>query len=409
MSKTQTVCPVHSGLKALADHDPYGFFADALAGGPVRWDETMNGLLVLGYEECEQVLKDARTFPMAWGLHEGGLTALGAYGIFNLTGERHIRMHHALLAYFDPDRNPSLRPTVERIIGDVLASAIAGGDFEFGDDVADVVTGLMALNFLGLPEDEALLGPLEDANTKLQRYMQSNGDDRAALAELEQAKSELRDLFFPAIQARRRQPGTDLISLLLTEFAEHGEPDDVELATQCLFYFGASHGNTANALTNIAFLMLSDPELEAGLRAGGDHAIQALVDESLRVWAAVQFRVRIAAVDTELAGVPITAGTRLIPVVASANRDPRRYSDPERLDPQRRSVKRHLTFGIGARYCVGASLARLESEVTVRLLLEHRAQLPVIDSTEPPLFRGFNYRGFRPLPITAQAVLNAGP
>jgi cytochrome P450 len=114
----------------------------------------------------------------------------------------------------------------------------------------------------------------------------------------------------------------------------------------------------------------------------------------------VQFRIRVSTVDTELGGQHIAPGDRLILAVGAANRDGTVFPAPADLDLDRPNTRRHLTFGLGPRYCVGATLARLETEELVRALVERYDTLTV--TSGPPRFTGFNYRVFEPLIVSTR-------
>ena len=389
-------CPVHR-LRDLEDADPYPFLAAAREEMAAYWDESMNGLVLLRFADCHEVLSSDDRFPMPWNRIPGGKEALGEFGVFNLFGAEHERMHDLLLEYFNPRRNTTLRPAAERLVDLAFERAQAKPVWEFGADIADLVPGLMAMTFLGLPEDESILVAIHHANHALQVFMQSYGDDEPARVRLREQKEALRPIFQPTIDARRAEPANDLLSILVAESERSGGWDEDEMLSQCLFLFGASYGNTANALTNMVHWIVERPELRERLMANDFKAVPAYVEEIMRVWPSVQMRIRIATEDCEVGGIAIAAGTRVLPMVASANRDPAQYPEPEEIDVRRSGLRRHLAFGVGPRYCVGASLARLEAQVVIERLLLRFDELRPVVGDEPPIFRGLNYRTFRPL------------
>lgn len=399
MTTGQLSCPHQTNLRSLADLDPYPAYRSAAEKAPVHWDHSMGGWVVFGFDACSAVLKDEPDFVMPWTALEGGQEALGRYGIFNLTGEAQARAHKELLDFFNPRKSPHLQATVERLVEDSFARVKELGQVDFINAVARRVPGLMALAFLGVPQDEDLLETVHDANTKLQNYMQSFGDDPQALAELQAAQDRLAELWGPSIEARRQRREPDLISRLLDQQESLADWAPRELISQCLFYFGASFGNTANAIANAAYMLAVDDRWLPELRRRPE-TVPVFVDEVLRVWGAVQFRIRIATRDTKIAGQSIGKGDRVIAVVGGANRDDRQFRNADDIDLDRAGTRRHLTFGVGARYCTGATLARLEAEQVVRALVSSAGELRLSTSDEAgSRFAGLNYRVWEPLTV----------
>jgi cytochrome P450 len=395
----QPSCPHQTNLRSLANLDPYPAYRSAAEEAPVHWDDSMGGWVVFGFDACSAVLKDEPGFVMPWTAFEGGQEALGRYGIFNLTGAAQARAHKELLDFFNPRKSPQLQATVERLVEDSFARVKESGQADFINAVARRVPGLMALAFLGVPQDEDVLETVHHANTKLQNYMTSFGDDPQALAELQAVQDGLAELWGPSIEARRRRREPDLISRLLDQQESLADWAPRELISQCLFYFGASFGNTANAIANAAYMLAVDDRWLPELRRR-PQTVPVFVDEVLRVWGSVQFRIRIATRDTEIAGQPVGKGDRVIAVVGGANRDDRQFRNADDIDLDRAGTRRHLTFGVGARYCVGATLARLEAEQVVRALVSSAGELRLSTSAEAgSRFAGLNYRVWEPLTV----------
>lgn len=390
-----------TSFRALADVDPYPAFARAAERGPVAWDESFNGWVVLDYPTCAEVLKNTEMFPMPWNSIEGGHVALGRHGIFNLTGHEHETAHKVLLDYFNPRKNPDLGAMVRRITAECFERAMAHDEFDFVAAIAQRVPGMMAFAFLGIAPSDEGLRTIHVANRALQVFMQSYGDSPDAVAQLHEAHAMLEPYFGAAVESRRTDRRNDLISLLWNLSDERGDWDHDEMIAQCLFYFGASFGNTANTIANAAYLLLTDPDMTQQL-ASDPAATGTYVDEVMRAWAAVQFRIRVAAADGEIAGQPIEKGDRVVLAVASANRDDALFPHSDTIDVARSNSRRHLTFGLGPRYCVGALLARLEVEEVVTTLIRLGTRVRL--TSPEPNFDGLVYRLFEPLTMTVAAV-----
>src|SRR5690606_27919242 len=139
---------------------------------------------------------------------------------------------------------------------------------------------------------------------------------------------------------------------------------------------------------------------EPGLHpADGDYT--AVIEESLRYDTPVQYVVRVAKTDTRLADRAITAGTPIVALLAAANRDPEIFTDPHVFDPRRREPHRHLTFGAGIHFCIGAALARAEAAIAVRRFFERFPDARIAGKTEPLQSRALH--GLRGLPVVLES------
>lgn len=408
MSDIPGYCPHAPELRSLADIDPYAGYLAASQRGVIHWDESVRGWVVMDFEGCNAILKDDDTFVMAWSLLDGGDIALGRYGIFNLGGNAHTRMHKELLDFFNPRRNKELEPAVHRLVRESFERLAGSGSIDIVRDLAQRVPGLMGLAFLGVPQDDAVLPIVHEANIRLQEYMQGFGDDPAKLEALREAQHRLAVMWSPVFEARRKSPQNDLISKLLVLQAALPDWEEEELARQALFFFGASFGNTANMIANAVYTLSTSQRLQSELCEHPDR-IPDFIDEVLRVWAAVQFRIRITTRDTHIGGQLIQKGERVIALVAAANRDEGQFPEPDQIDVTRVNTRRHLTFGVGARYCVGATLARLEAGEVVRALLSGKYDFRLAPPAEPPIFAGLNYRVWEPLHLQANQSESSAP
>jgi cytochrome P450 len=170
-----------------------------------------------------------------------------------------------------------------------------------------------------------------------------------------------------AVERRRGDPQDDLISTLVR--SEDGETPltPLEIANFALLLLLAGNETTTNLLGNVLLALLSHPDELARVRRDPSR-IPALVEETLRYDSPIQFLYRQATQDVELAGVAIPAGSLVIPLLGSANRDDAQFPDGDRFDVSR-NTQGHVAFGLGIHFCLGASLARLEARVALEELL----------------------------------------
>lgn len=392
-------------LKDVKEQYPYPFFADRAARGPVTWDEGMNAWLVVGYDEARYVQLHEDQFAHPYFQLQGAADVYGGpKGVLLLQGAEHHSVHNFLLKHFTPMRVNTYR---ESFLGDLVARRYdALGDrtqFDLATEVCDVVPSDVIAAMLGLDwQDEDLMAQCRVWNRLMFRWTETFGEDERAYAEARDAAQQLNDVLRPVIRQRIADPQDDLISILAhpgTGLLDTWGEDEVLAQARVLFFAGTD--TTSHFLKNTIYLLLEYPEYQDEIR-GDEAKIVDFGEESLRYLAPVQFRVRVATRDVELAGVTIRAGDRVHPVNAAANRDPQHYDRADDFDPLRKNVKDHVAFNVGPRYCVGAALSRGELIEVVSQLLDRYRNLRWNPDAEPASFRGYMPRSFSPLNVIAE-------
>jgi len=209
-----------------------------------------------------------------------------------------------------------------------------------------------------------------------------------------QAAAEMRDYLSDLIAARRARPANDLISGLATMMTTSNnqtvQMNDEELLTISILLIGAGYETTVNLITNSILTLLRHPDALAKLRHDPNSVIR-IVEEVLRFDPPVHFRIRTTLTDIDIAGVTIPKGATVVLLFASGNRDPARFVEPDRFDPDR-TDNQHLGFGGGIHYCVGAPLARLETHIALSTLVS-RLVAPRLVTDPPPYRRNASLRG----------------
>jgi cytochrome P450 len=394
-----------TSLKQLRDQDPYPFFEERLNESPVCWDEEMKAWLVLGYTEARyvQLHEDLFRHPYATIPTAADIYG-GPRGVLLLQGEEHQSVHNYLLKHFTPMRVAKNR---QEYIADLIGHRLdAFGDrtridlaSDFGGIVpSDVIAALLGLDW----QNEALMAQCRTWNRSMFRWTETFGEDEDAYVEAKAAAEHLNDVLLPVIRERKGGDGDDLISLLWRDGAalldSWGE-DEVLAQARVLFFAGTD--TTTHLIQNTIYLLVAHPSAQARLR-GNEAAIADFVEESLRFFAPVQFRVRVATQDVEIGGMLIREGDRVHPVNAAANRDPAHYECPAQFNDERSSVKDHLAFNVGPRYCVGAALSRGEAVESLVQILDRYQSLAWDGDAEPPINRGYMPRSFTPLNVIVE-------
>ena len=204
--------------------------------------------------------------------------------------------------------------------------------------------------------------------------------------------------FLGLIADRRRSPRDDLLGALVAAEDEGDRLTERELLSTCTLLLVAGHETTVNLIANGTLALLRHPDQLRRLR--DDPALaRSAVEELLRFDAPVQLTARVALEDIELDGATLAKGSMAMLLLASANRDPGAFPDPDRLDLGR-AENHHLSFGFGTHFCLGAPLARLEAEVALTTLVRRRPDLAL--ATDTPRYKeNLILRGLEALPLTS--------
>ncbi|WP_341644338.1 cytochrome P450 [Thauera sp. SDU_THAU2] len=399
--------------------DPYPAYRALREAGPLHWCEDFfqGAWLVTRHADVERVLRDPRFSSQRTGgwvkraegldaAHGGAYAAARAQGgldrfqrLFSramvfLDAPDHTRLRRAMLGGFHPATIRALAPEIERLADGILDGLDGGQGFDFIEAVARPLPSRVIGLMLGIDRaDEAQFIAWSE---ELAVFI---GAVRPEVEQLQRAQRSLLQLvrYFDAlIEARRRVPGTDLVSRLVQAEQQGLVRADGELLAQCAMLLFAGHETTRNLLGNGLFTLLSHPGQWAALCAQPD-GIGAAVREILRYDSPVQYTGRRVSREIELHGRTLRRGELLIALIGSANRDPARYTDPERFDITRGEGS-HLAFGSGPHVCIGAGLSMLEADITLRALMRRWPDLRLADA-EPPWNGNAALRGLLRLPV----------
>jgi cytochrome P450 len=306
----------------------------------------------------------------------------------------HTRLRHLVNRAFTPRRvEERVRPRIEALVTELLSPARESGELDVIRDLAEPLPAIVIAELLGVPSSDhrqfkqmssALLaeGPA--------RAFEPGAQERTAAL-----FGRLRDYMRGIVAERRRAPGEDVISGMIEAQEERDALTDGELISTSLLLLIAGHETTTNLIGNGLLALLRNPEQLERLRRE-PALLDNAIEELLRYDSPVQATVRIATEDVALGGATIPKDAVALTVLGAANRDPAVFPEPDRLDLARENV-RHLSFGLGTHFCLGAGLARLEARLAFRGLLA----LPRLAlATEAPEYRPNPFlRGLRSLPV----------
>ncbi|WP_020572829.1 cytochrome P450 [Parafrankia discariae] len=324
----------------------------------------------------------------------------------------HTRLRRLASRAVTPSALATLTADITAFVTTLLDAALAAGEVDAVTALAQPTPLRVICHLLGIPAaDEPVFGAWAAALIRgIDPDFLLTPDDIAARR---QAQREMDDYFRRLIARVRTSPGTDLLSQLVEIHLGDDTLSESEILALCAVMLVAGQETTANLIASGILALLRNPDQLAVLRADPD-LVPTAVDEMLRHEAPVQFLPRTALRDTELGGRPFRRGEGALVLVGSAHRDPAAFADPDRFLVTRYAaaaggsaagaapVARHFGFGLGIHYCLGAALARLETEITFRLLLERTSGLALIGG--PPVYRDQStIRGLRELPVRLTA------
>ena len=319
-------------------------------------------------------------------------------GFIRMDPPKHDWLRHQVMAHFTPQLINGLRPRIEEVARELLDAHARQAELDIVDDFAYPLPVTIICELLGVPrEDEALFHAWVD------QLLLGLDPAQAAHKEVVQqgktARAELRQYMHRLIDKFQHNPGPGLISAMLHDTTHEKHMTKNELIITSLLLLIAGHVTTVNLIANSMLTLLRYPEHLERLRREPS-IVANLVEEVLRYEPPVQFTRRTTLTEVPIAGVTIPKGAPVYLVLASGNRDPLRFDEPERFDPERSNIE-HLGFGQGIHYCVGAPLARLETQVAL-IELARRLQEPHLVADPPPYRESPFLRGPRHLMLTLQ-------
>lgn len=385
--------------------DPYPAYDALRSVSPVLAVPEMGEVLITGYDEALAVLRDPRfstngqhrRWPGGSPPPEVASAPLPAEAnvLLFIDPPDHTRIRKLVSKAFTPRTVERLRSGVAAMVADIGDRAEDEGGLDVIADLGFTVPVTVICELMGVPvEDQHLFGPWSsDVSRILDGFSLTPEEVGAAATAAGQMAAYFTDLF----AQRRANPADDLVSALLAVESEGERLSEYELYSTTLLLFIAGHETTTNLIGNGMWALLRNRDQLTALHADPGLAPSA-VEELLRYDSPVHVTARIPTTDVELGGRQFVAGEQLIVLLSAANRDPRRFDDPTRLDITRPD-NHHLAFSQGMHFCLGAALARLEgAEAIGGLVARFGDRLEVV--TDPVVHRDhFVLRGLQELRV----------
>ncbi len=383
-----------------ARHDPPGLYRKLLDSAPVL--DLGRVQVVSGYEEIVTVLMHPGTMvdPSAVGLARSGSSALGDVVAKMLPlrdGGDHTRLKRLATAAFSARRLEVIRTQIAETTRQSLEPLLASGSFDLVADLAVPLPVAVSCAILDVPEQDR--GRVTGWAGLVARSLLDPFAGTEETAALDAEFAEFRDYVEELCAQRSADPGDDLISRLTVARAE-GRIDSEDLLAFVVMLFANGLETLTSGLAVAVWQLLRTPGLAELLRTEPESA-EAVFDECQRLGSPVRASARALSADVPVGGTVLPAGTVALLLYAAANRDPRRFPDPDRFDPAR-AERRHLAFGHGPHHCLGAPLSLMVGGTVLRTLAaagaERELSTPLTEETAP-WSEQFVFGGLRALPI----------
>jgi len=331
-------------------------------GRPAYYDLQRQAWQVFRYAEVQRVLSDFATFSSNRGKLDPADRGPNMASLVDLDPPRHRQLRSLVTQAFTPRIVATFEPRITRLAHDLLDAVIDRGEMDVVSDFAALLPLIVIAEMLGVPaNDHRQLKQWSDATAPL--------TTPAAL----QARKETVDYLAILLEQRRQQPGQDLISTLFEAQIDGQHLTSYELVSFCRTLLIAGNETTKCWIGNAMACFDQHPDAMAQVQAEPDLLPTAL-EEVLRYLPPVPTFPRVAAVDTVIDEQEVKAGQWVIARMESANRDETQFVDPDTFDI-RRNPNRHLTFGHGIHFCLGAPLARLEAKIALEVMFERLCEI----------------------------------
>ncbi len=385
--------------------DPYPVYAWLRDHDPVHRSDSLDAWVVTRYADVLAVwnqpgvfssdrFRDVRAAPESVRPDVRAVAAVLADWLVFRDPPDHTRLRGLLQKTFTPRQLEKNRPRIQAAIEALLDAQVARGEMDFVTDFAFPLPALVISMLLGAPAED--IESIKEWSDQLAVYLGGSVVAEDNFAEARTGVESLADYFRALLREKRRAPTDDLMGLMLRAEHEGHTLGEDEIVSNCVLLLFAGHETTTNLLANGLFLLLRHPDQLARLRADPGLAPSA-VEELLRVESPVPSTLKIATEDVDLRGAAIRRGDRVLPILSSANRDPRQFPDADTLDLGRRP-NRHLAFGWGIHFCLGAPLSRLEATLAFRSVLRRLPHLAL--ASDAPRWRPWLFfRGLEELPL----------
>lgn len=390
--------------------DPYPLLRQLQREDPVYWSESIGGWIVTRYDDIVPTFKDVAHFSN-YGRFAKVVEYLPAdararfapfenhyrqKSLLQSDPPDHTRLRSLIVKVFNANSIEAMRPRIHKIVSDVLDTFQPQGKMDIIRDLAFPLPFNVLGAIMGLP-----IGDQDNIKLWADEILLFQGVNRPPEGVLERSQTALlamRSYLTNLVNEKRRNPGDDLISQLVAVEAEGTRLTEQELVYTCITMLGAGHETTTSLIGNGLFTILSHPQEWQKLRANSA-LLNSAIEEMLRYESPVARQPRVIKDDAELHSKKLLKGQVAFQMLNAANRDPAYFTNPDVFDIERQNNK-HIAFGMGIHFCIGAGLARTEGQEVFKAILERLPNIQLVDAR--PIWDRHkpNSRMLHTLPVT---------
>lgn len=389
--------------------DPFPILRRLQAEEPVHWSPVLRSWVFTRYADVKASLNDHRLSAdriTPFLQHEGrdGMAALQelarAVGLWALFADppKHTRLRGLMTKVVTPRSIERLRPRIQEIVDGLLDRVCGDGRLDLIRDFANPLPVAVIGDLIGVPRED---GPrLKAWSDDLAAFIGSAVASPDKYARAGQSVQQMNEYFGRLLSLRRTEPRNDIVSGLLAANEADEKLTDDEVVSTCVLLLFAGHETTTNVIGNAVIALLRNRDQYEAWRKDPSLTSSA-VEELIRYDGPGQGLVRVATAGFEVNGRTIEQGSRVFLMINAANRDPREFTEPDRLWLARRD-NHHITFGYGVHFCLGAPLARLEAQLALPTVL---GRLPDLEFVTDRLewTDSLIFRGVKSLPLSFRA------
>ena len=381
--------------------NPFTYYRKMRESDPVSYDEKNKLWALFRYEDVLRITSDYSNFSSERvlaseqaidGMRKEGISEedMPTKSILSLDPPRHRQLRSLISQAFTPRSITLLTPRITQIAHEYLDKVAAKGKMDIIQDLSYPLPVIVIAELLGVPTED---------RAQFKRW--SDGLIDPAPGVVNSVIVEMNRYFRQVIAQRRSDPREDLISGLVAAEVDGEKLTERELLSFCVILLVAGNITTTNLIGNAILCFDEHPEVMDQLREDLS-LLPTAIEEVLRYRSPVQMLVRAAVADTVIGGKEIKQGQFVVPYIGSANRDEAQFPAPDVFDI-RRTPNRHVAFGHGIHFCIGAPLARLETRIAFEALLTRFKNIRRVQDTPlEPLQAGGGFYGVKNLPVTFQ-------
>jgi len=369
---------------------PYPLLHQMREQEPVYWSDSIGGWILTRYDDIMATFKDTESFS-----NEGRLGKAVEYlppekrakykpfedhyatkGLLHSDPPDHTRMRNVIVEDFTPNVVEQMRPNIQSVVNHLIEEAEKNGGMDVVPEFASALPVGVIAEILGVPRADRHL--FKRWTDMILGFQGVNKPSEGDLTRAQDGLQEIRPYLTNMIEERRKQPRKDLMSKFVTAMTDEGRISESELINTCVTLFTAGHETTLSLISSTIFTLLSHPEQLALLRKNPD-LLKSTIEESLRFESPVSRQTRLMKQDAALNGKALKKGQLVFQMLNAANRDPAYFKDPDTFNI-RRENNRHIAFGFGPHFCIGATLARTEAFIAVGTLIQRFPNLRLVDA-----------------------------